>query len=266
MADVILDAVFEVVKLALSQNNMLEEISPLRDYANFQLILKLKAWTQLNIENESETEKSGNSCFDADVKCFDGLEALDQRDGTVAVKQENLDNSGAGAGGVCQTPIEKKLLEIEDDAPSSRGHSPSPLENCSSLEVKVNDSLSRHCTSEVESSSVSLSKVLSEKVMTGAKRTRITREKVMENLATKKPHKRIKRSKKEKKIDTGKNKAMKTQKAIVVVKKIGADVAKSLSVKSQLAKSRPLEPRSMAMESRLKDPAHGGLNDCEIDA
>ena len=54
MADTLLDSILEVVNVALNENDMSNEVAMVKDYSNFQLILKLKNWVKLSIGEESD--------------------------------------------------------------------------------------------------------------------------------------------------------------------------------------------------------------------
>ena len=58
MADVLLDTVFGVIKAALVKEGLLEEIDLKRDHDSFCIVLKLKKWMRLNIEElQSDTRE-----------------------------------------------------------------------------------------------------------------------------------------------------------------------------------------------------------------
>ena len=63
MADELLDAIMEVVKIALSGNQMLDEIALQKDTSNYCLVLKLKNWTKLAISEEVMTFESSPDFF-----------------------------------------------------------------------------------------------------------------------------------------------------------------------------------------------------------
>ena len=52
MADVLLDTIYEITKVALQQNNMHDQIIILKDHANFRMIVTLKNWTKLELYKE----------------------------------------------------------------------------------------------------------------------------------------------------------------------------------------------------------------------
>ena len=55
MANVLLDAIYDATEVALRQNNMLEKIMIVKDLANFQMIIKLKNWEKLKLEDEVDS-------------------------------------------------------------------------------------------------------------------------------------------------------------------------------------------------------------------
>ena len=65
MADVLLDTVFGVIKAALVKEGLLAEIDLLRDHDNFCIVLKLKKWMRLNIE---ELQSNTNDIKDVKPK------------------------------------------------------------------------------------------------------------------------------------------------------------------------------------------------------
>ena len=56
MADVLLDAIYEVTRVALKENNMHDQITLLKDHANFRMIIKLKNWAKLIIGDEADSD------------------------------------------------------------------------------------------------------------------------------------------------------------------------------------------------------------------
>ena len=71
MADVLLDAIYDVTKVALRQNNMFDQIVIVKDHANFRIIVKLKNWATLQLEDQVDSDDACDSHMNEEA-CHSG--------------------------------------------------------------------------------------------------------------------------------------------------------------------------------------------------
>ena len=99
MAEMLLDALYDVASVALRLNHMHNKIIILKEHANFRLIVKLKNWTNINLGNVGESDEDAYDHHLSDDQADSGVLTCHVTAGSV-VKEEDIHDTGSSVSNV----------------------------------------------------------------------------------------------------------------------------------------------------------------------